>query len=55
MRRQLACTQKLRRRGEFQLSSIFGYRGDDGDKFLHSLGLFRRFQQYGCTDAELLE
>ena len=46
MRRRLACTQKLRRRGDFQLSSIFGHRGDDSGKLLRSLGLFRRFQQH---------
>ena len=55
MRRRLACTQKLRRRGDFQLSSIFGYRADDSGKLLQSLGLFRRFQQHRCAGAELLE
>jgi hypothetical protein len=55
MRRRLACTQKLRRRDDFQLSGIFGYRGDDSGKLLHSLGLFRRLQQHRCAGAELLE
>jgi hypothetical protein len=40
---------------DFQLSSIFGYRGDDSGKLLQSLGLFRRFQQRRCAGAELLE
>jgi hypothetical protein len=55
MRRRLACTQKLRRRDDFQLTSIFAYRGDDGGKLLQSLILFSRFQQHRCTGAELLE
>jgi hypothetical protein len=39
MRCRLACAQKLRRRGDFQLSSIFGYGGDDSGKFLALFGI----------------